>query len=209
MFLPRCQPRSRPGRLAAFTLIELMIVVAIIGVVAALAAPSITTGLRERKPHQAALDLVRLVRRARSESAAYGRAHLLRYSAIGSAGRGLAQVYRGTNGRCATNDWDAILAGGCAGNTMCIDALDPAVHSSSAQDVRMRVVGANPLDICFESTGLMRHRRGAGVAGGPFSDRNDIGGGFRFTFQQVQGGTPVGTIRYVLVPLGSDARVLR
>jgi hypothetical protein len=45
----------------------------------------------------------------------------------------------------------------------------------------------------------------------PFLETNAVGvnGGFVFTFQRMDGATPVGVMRRVAIPLGGHARVMR
>lgn len=191
-------------RTEGFTLIELMIVVVIIAVVAALALPSIATGLRDRAANQAALDLVRLARRARAEAAGYGRAHMLHFDA---ATDGSAELYRGFVGRCALNNWAAVTAGGCDDNTMCIDSLVMNRDHRSLSTINMALSdGTNWLELCFETSGVVRHRT---TPGGTFTDANVVNGGFQFLFQRYNADGNLGVARRVLVPLGGTARILR
>jgi len=193
-------PRSRNE---GFTLIELMIVVVIIGVVEALAMPSIAAGLRDREANEAALDLVRLTRRARAEATGYSRAHVLR---ISNADDGSAEVYRGSVGRCVLNDWDAITAGGCVGNTMCVDSVAMARDYRSVAAVRMLLEGQEWVEVCFEPSGIVRNRS---VLGGTFTDRNTALGGFHVQFQRYTGDGDFGVARRVLIPIGGTARIMR
>jgi prepilin-type N-terminal cleavage/methylation domain-containing protein len=199
-----------PGgrRAAGFTIIELMVVLVVIAVVAGLAAPAISKAMHERRTAEAALDLVRLARHARSSAAGFGRAHMLRFLP-NDPGRVL--VLRGRNNRCngnvwAPNDWNANAAAPCEQNDFCIDELDMyrRFHTSSNDVALTSAMGA--VDVCYEPTGVVRWRLGGA---GMFLEANSIGGGIRFDVVPRVGGNENGVVRRVVIPLGGDARVVR
>ncbi|MFW5921444.1 MAG: prepilin-type N-terminal cleavage/methylation domain-containing protein [Polyangiales bacterium] len=210
----------RAGRQEGFTLLELMIVVTIVAVVAALAAPAIASALNARRANEASLDLVRLAKRARSESAAYGRAHLLRVMPAGAGGssRGRVEAWRGDNNACNTNQWGAIITSDCRTNDACIDQLDLEMdhYDVGSNHVAMALPDfGETIDVCYEPTGVMQWRTGTS---GRFSDRqsefgsssNDLHGGVRARFEPRDGsGTKNGVARWAVLPLGGDARTLR
>ena len=66
-------------RTAGFTLLELMVVVILIGVLAALGVPSIAAQLRDRRTNQAAHEVALLYRQARSLAMGRGGAVLVRF----------------------------------------------------------------------------------------------------------------------------------
>lgn len=212
MLRPQEKRRPAPHK-AGFTLTEMMIVVAIISITAGLAAPSMYGTFAENRIASAPLELVQVVRRARSEAQAYGRAHLLRATAgTSAAAPGTFTVYRGVSSSCVANTWNATIipAGACgAAGSLCVDELDLSddYYSNGALDIRAVEAGGTALiDVCFESTGRTMFRT---TAGGVFTDQNTINGGFVFNFRRYRSGAPVGVMRRVAVPLGGDARVLR
>lgn len=75
---PLCAPK-RSAAARGFTLIELMVVILIITVVAALAAPSAVVQMRERRVQEAARSIALLYREARLQAVGRGAAVLVRY----------------------------------------------------------------------------------------------------------------------------------
>jgi Tfp pilus assembly protein FimT len=133
----------------------MMVVVAVIGGLAALAAPAIGAARTSRLTNQAAHDVARLGRRARSEAMAYGRAHIIRYSLISADGRssGSVQLWRGRVNRCASNPWSTIVTGSCAGSLDCVEEVDMTSYSTSSRRIRFVMAGASSAAICFEPDG--------------------------------------------------------
>ncbi|MBX3234045.1 MAG: prepilin-type N-terminal cleavage/methylation domain-containing protein [Labilithrix sp.] len=89
--------RSRRG----FTLIELMVVVMLIAILAALAAPSLATARDDQLAFSYARQVSEMVHNARARSAGRGAAHLVLY--IRGAGRGELHVFEATDGLLATS----------------------------------------------------------------------------------------------------------
>ena len=188
---------------------ELMVVISIIAISAALAMPAIGAAIGEQRGVNAAYDLVRLGRRARAESAAYGRAYQLSFTQVTGGGVGSINLYRGTSPRCNDNNWDAIKdLGACHSNPMCVDRMDMQRFETNQQEIQMRSPGLGAwIQLCFEPNGVMSYRR-ASLRSFVSRNTNLIRGGARFCFQRFQAGERVGVGRWVLFPLGGDARAL-
>lgn len=190
----------------------MMIVVAIIAGTALLAVPAVQSATANRKVNRAALDVVRLARRARAESVGFGRAHLLAWN---PGNDGSLVLWRGSNNGCNTNAWPVIQGAPCgAANSMCVDQvqLSDGRYRRGTHQVRMAWSAASvaPVDLCYEPTGALFYRT---AAGGRFTDRNvdpggaPIGGAFELRFDRISGGAVTGVPRFVVFPLGGDARV--
>jgi len=205
----RLQEKRRPQqKQAGFTLTEMMVVVAVIAITAGLAAPAMYNSFAERRASSAPIDLVRLVRRGRSEAMAYGRAHLLRFT---ETSPGSFTLYRGVSSGCSANDWPTIVAAASCGaiGSKCIDQMlmSSDYYSTGSLDVRAAEAGGTDnIDICYEPTGRMLHRA---ATTGAFSDQNTVNGGFVFNFIRYESGSALGVTRRVALPLGGEARVLR
>jgi type II secretory pathway pseudopilin PulG len=192
----------------------MLIVVAIIAITSALAAPAIHQSIMERKGSEASLDLVRLGRRARSSAIAYGRAHLVRFDPGGTGEPGRFRVYRGVSSGCnsISNDWATIIDSGpeCGeADSFCVDWLDleDTEWTLGSSRIRARENGALALvDICYEPRGTVLHRTAALAR---FSNINNVNGGYVFSFDRLDGGGSVtGVSRRVVMSLGGDARPL-
>ncbi len=209
----------RHARVRGFSLVELMVVIAIIGIGAALAAPAISTAMAERRASQASLDVVRLARRARSETMAFGRASLLRFNNFGSAGsQGSLRMFRGRTPSCRTSNWDAavggippIISGFCPASSMCVDLVDlsDTKYDTGTHTVELRAPGTSNHDICYEPNGAMMFR----YAGGAWLDNNaataDNAGGIRMHVQRKVSGVVEGSDRWIVFPWGGTPRILR
>ena len=202
--LTRTRPARRRGRaLAGFTLIELMVIVTIVMIIAALAAPGMMRGMAINRAQRGVGQLARIGRRARSEAQIYGRAYVLRYAGPATAGR--YELWRGLNDGCRTNPWATIItAGGCDANDPdCADVFDAAQFSSSAH--RIAIVAPTP-DLCFQPNGDMF----VGSATGTFTMANAA---VRVQLDRFDGGvaggaTPVESRWVVFPPLAAPRVVM-
>ncbi len=182
---------------------ELMVAVAIVAITAAIALPSMGRARAEGKMNEIALDLVRVARQARAASAAYGRAHLLRFR---SADNGSVEVYRSTNNACGTDDfWNTQIVGaGCAANRNCIGFVEANQWTTVGTNYQI-TAPIGDFDLCFEPLGSMRWK-----PAGPTRFRVDnapaIGGALELRVSRADG---IGVTRRVVIPFGGDARILR
>lgn len=203
----RMLERSTEG----FTLIELMVAIAIIAGSAALAAPGIGTAMAKRRASQGQLDVLRVGRFARSSAIGHGRAYLLRYTDASDPNTlGRVQLFRGTNSGCSTTNWvDVVGAGDCsAPGPNCVGQVNMGAskYKLGSHEVLLRSPGNGFLDICYAGDGSMWHRAAAASA---FTDLNTVDGGIRFSVQRRSGGAIAGVTRWLVFPIGGSPRVLR
>ncbi len=192
---------------SGFTILELMVVAAFVGVVMALALPTLAGSRAEAKSNEIALDIVRTVRHARSASAAYGRAHFIRFSDANDR----VDVFRGLNNSCR-QDWSAIV-GDCAGNQMCIDTIVATDRDNGSSEYRLQS-DSGDFCLCTTPTGVTSWANDCNNPRPTFSESNvsggvNVQGGFLVNVQRFREGVEEGVRRRVLLPLGSDARLQR
>jgi prepilin-type N-terminal cleavage/methylation domain-containing protein len=88
-----CRAKERPRSAAGFSLIELLVVVIIVGLVAALAIPSMGVGRWDRHAYDDAGAIMQLFREARTRAIARGGAVVVSMSANGTTDRGTFGVW--------------------------------------------------------------------------------------------------------------------
>lgn len=149
---------------SGFTLIELMFVVALIGVMAAMIAPSLSQGRRDADIANAATALVRLGSRARAHAQTTGLAHAVVWLPNGSTGASV-NVFRGTSARCNSVLWSWTIDPAIPTP---IDRFESWGQRYSGGGVPMQLVpadtGAANIRICIQPNGVTLLRSGDGVA---------------------------------------------
>jgi len=209
---------AKSKRQRGLTLVELMVVLAVMGVLVSAALPSMSQGFADRRVAMVARDVVSLFQRARYMSNAYGRAHQVVYT--NDSGTGLtSQAYafetlRGTGGACSLTTFEN--AGGitltdldCDDNWRCVDHLYANTYDADPTDGDLvRVDGWKDTTFCYESgsnnqvfvdTVLFANWQTANAQAG-----------FGFLVYREIDGDPIGVARKVLIPMGSGSpRVMR
>jgi len=204
-------------RVQGLTLVELMVVLAVMGVLVSAALPSMSQGFADRKVAMVARDVVALFRRARYMSMAYGRAHRIVYD--NDSGAGLTdepwafETIRGVAGACALNDFTAnafdLNELDCGNNPRCTDYLYANTYDSDPNDNDLvRVDGWSGATFCYEAGSNNQVFIGTSL----FSNwQTDVGrAGFGFVVYRERDGDPFGVARKVLIPMGTGTpRVLQ
>lgn len=180
-----------------FTLIELMVAVAIIGIATALAIPTIQQTLRDRATAQQAVQFMNVFREARSRATFRGIAQVV---IVDLGGATPSQTIReGTRSSCGLSDFTQPL-NRIFDNTMLAQVTDVSVTNT-------RPV-ATYIEFCYTPLGRLFYRFSSTSA---FTDDNGantgraLNGGFLYAFANTR--FPGIVTRRVVVPLGGSPRL--
>jgi prepilin-type N-terminal cleavage/methylation domain-containing protein len=209
---------------AGFTLLELMLVVTIMGTMAALMAPGVGEYLADTRASAATEDLVRLSRHVRARVQETGLAHLMVYDGSNavSGGLGLVRVYEGMNNHCRQTPWPDAIGGSIADGHTAVDTVDlgssaynssttgsyPSRSDSNRAVIVLSVAGSQGAPtlaiICYEPGGTTLEGVGDGSnAGFAFTNQNTP---ITFSIARTVSGEARGTVREVVFPGGGNAR---
>lgn len=201
---------------AGFTLVELMIVVAIISASVLAFAPGISRAMRDQAVSTAARELIRIGRRARSETFGYLRAHLIWITP--STGR--VQLLRAPTNSCLLTAWadsqtdctaDASKRGGRCLEDVSITNWTSRTTISLYEDAGNDSYNQLSRALCYAPNGVVSHAQVSDiskVASGLLE--TTTGGGFVYAL--LTGTSPPTSssrVHRVLFPLGGSPRGMR
>jgi prepilin-type N-terminal cleavage/methylation domain-containing protein len=217
----------RRTRERGFSLIELMVVIIIIGVVAALAVPTMAAARIDRNAYDDAGSIMQLLRSARTRAVARGGAVLVSMTLNGPSDRGTFWMYdsvqvnpggvgganRAPVASCKTPTvWSPVDPTANTGIAL-VDGLNlnGTIEQEADIETELRVYNpggaindkVNTAYLCFTPLGHTYFTTGLPVFDGALPMLSPL----EFRVTRMVGGAPVGTIRSVVLPPNGMARV--
>lgn len=202
----RSPSRLPRARRSGFTLLELMTIVTIILIMAAIVAPAAARTYAIFRAQEAASDLLMMARTARREAMESGRATAVRF--LPSSGR--VEVRRGTSSLCRATDWAAVFGDACAAvadlnGTTCVDFVDFDQYGTAHHTVTVEAVMGADFDLCYQPNGEALAAAGDGNV---FSRVTAVSAA-RMTIVRREGPAAVGPNRELIFPFDSSPRSAR
>jgi Tfp pilus assembly protein FimT len=224
----RVRARTRAG----YTLVELMMIVAIIGISTLVFTPGFSRAMADRRVSLAARELIRVGRRARADTFGYLRAHLLW---INPSAR-TVQLLRGPTNSCTLVNWNEV-AGDCAttlsgtNQQRCAENLFLASMSGSTRTISLfeetitsgsTTYSSVGRALCFQPSGVMMYGSGTSLTAAAsattlqrdnISGNGGVNGGFIFSLLDGDSAPSSGDtskrVHRVLFPMGGSPRSMR
>jgi prepilin-type N-terminal cleavage/methylation domain-containing protein len=203
-----------------FSLIELMVVIIIIGIVAALAVPTMAAARTDRHAYDDAGQIMQLFREARTRAVARGAAVLIAFTA-GNGDVGTFQMFESVtvnpggvgNNRTPVASCKTPTVWNLGGaNNVFVDGLNLNGTIEAQYNIQTQfvvydpVLGATPFGggfICFTPLGRTYFNQVTPI----FDGLQPMLQPLEFQVTRNSGGVPIGTIRSVLLPPNGMARV--